>query len=131
MVMPIQFDKSRAQYYLDCIRDGKAIEPNEEGWNRYQMLQLAGALFFGLLTHGPAQATKSQLAEMSQEHQEATEATLFEDIHAGIEFSANLHMLVEDGEYDQHYREQVKLLVTQDEHGKRVQVVEGLRAMEK
>ena len=43
-MMPVRFDKQRAEYFVACISSGEAISPADSAWNKYEMLSLAGAL---------------------------------------------------------------------------------------
>jgi len=52
-MLPISFNKDTALRFLDCLTNGKPIEPEQPGWSVDDMLQLAGACFLALAVHGP------------------------------------------------------------------------------
>jgi len=116
-MFPISFDKARAEYVLDCLKNGKAIDPDSaDGWSVHGCLALAGACFFQAVSHGAPlyKALGVDPSTFPQERQEAIEETLVHDLHAAIEFYCHLTMLVCDNEFDQRCEPYVTALVTQD-----------------
>ena len=131
MAMPIDFDKCRAEYILECLDTGKPVAPRELGWNRYTMLEVAGACFFGLLSQGPV-SLGGEFVEPDDwhpEHKEASNAQLFRDIHAAIEFYGNLMMAVKDDQYDERNEPICKALVSDDGEKKLLHPIEGFKNM--
>jgi len=106
---PITFTKERAGYFIDCLVNGQAIEhdPGQTGWTVDEMLQLAGACFLAAAVHGPQpQPTADQLKDWKNkhaEHQEAEIESLMHDLHAALDFIAQLTQMAYDGEYDGTY----------------------------
>jgi hypothetical protein len=131
MAIMVKFNKLRAQYLLKCLAAGNPIRPEQEGWTGNDMLALAGACFFGAMSGGPASFWCREIpAHLAPEYREAEEATFFNDLHAAVEFYSHLTMLVQDGDYDNGYEADVKVLVTQ--HGavqKKVQPVTGVKSL--
>ena len=123
-MFPLNFNKKRAEYYLRCLVEGKTIEPEQADWTVNEMVGLAGACFFGLLSKGPLlrkaaadmQGKKLEPSEAT-EHQEAYDELVFNDLHSAIEFVGHLTMLVHDQEYDNNFEEFVQCCVTQECHG--------------
>ena len=121
-MFPLNFKKKRAEYFLDCLANGKPIshDPEQPGWTINEMVQLAGACFFVMMTHGPilqVEYAKMQGKKYAQpankEHAEAVDESVFNDLHAGIEFAGHLSQLVCDAEYDQTWEDFVQCAVTQ------------------
>jgi len=136
-MFPLNFNKKRAEYYLRCLDEGKPIEPEQTAWTVNEMVGLAGACFFGLLSHGPLlrkaaadmQGKKLEPSEAT-EHQEADDELVFNDLHAVIEFVGHLTMLVHDQEYDNNYEELVRCGVTQEgQVKKKVVPIEGYKSV--
>lgn len=106
---PITFRKERAVHFLDCLINGQAVEhdPGQNGWTVDEMLQLAGACFLTAAVHGPLrQPTSDQIQDWKAEHAEHREAeieTMMHDLHAALEFIAQLTQMAYDGEYDGMY----------------------------
>jgi hypothetical protein len=106
---PITFRKERATYFLDCLLNGRPMlhDPGQPGWTVDEMLQLAGVCFFAVAAHGPVPSpTAAQLQEWDQEHPEHREAeieTMMHDLHAAMDFIAQLTQLAYDGGYDHQY----------------------------
>lgn len=117
---PVNFKKERAEYFVDCLDKGLAIspDPDQGGWTKNEMVQLAGACFFVLMSQGPISDVMAELSGFGRpekkhpEHVEAEEELLLNDIHAAIEFAANLSMLAHDGGYDDAYEPFVQCGVT-------------------
>ena len=120
-MFPVNFNKKKSEYYLDCIATGKNIEPQDPaGWTVNEMASLGGAFFFGILSHGPllqraAAEMQSKIIETEEhpEHKEATDEMICNDIHAAFEFIGQLTMLIKDEVYDEAYEEYIQCGVTQ------------------
>lgn len=136
-MFPVNFRKERAEYYLRCLDEGKAIEPEQaDGWTVDEMVGLAGACFFALLSHGPLlrKAAAKMLGKKLEpsetaEHKEADDQLVFNDLHDTIEFAGHLTMLVHDQEYDHNFEELVRCGVTQEGEVKKTVVpIEGCKS---
>jgi len=135
-MFPLNFNKKRAEYYLKCLDEGKTIEPEQANWTVNEMVGLAGACFFGLLSHGPL--LRKAAADMqgkkleppvATEHQEADDELVFNDLHSAIEFVSYLTRLVRDREYDNNFEEFVRCCVTQEgQVTKNVVPIEGCKS---
>ena len=66
----IHFEKERAEYLLECLIDGKPIEPPDIGWTIDDMLALAGACFFAAMIQGPMEILGDELVKLSPEKEE-------------------------------------------------------------
>jgi len=138
-MFPVNFKKERAEYFLSCLNTGELMEhdPEQPGWTVNEMLQLAGACFFAMLSHGPL--LKVAMAEMrgtkyeppdDHEHREALDEGLFNDVHAAVEFAAHMTQMVCDDEFDEAYEPFVRCGATQIVRGKiekRLMPVEGFK----
>ncbi|MEI8374618.1 MAG: hypothetical protein WCJ35_17470 [Planctomycetota bacterium] len=111
----MNFQKERGEYLLDCIANGKAIEPPECGWTINAMLAVAGACHFAALSHGPivAKAMGIDVSKLPTEYQEAHEETLFADLQAAIGFYSHLTMLVKEGTYHEQFEPSLPVVVRQ------------------
>ena len=122
----INFDKQKAESLIDSLQNGKTIEGIK---TVDDMLALAGACHFVVMSHGP-QIWKQGNPPQSeyQEHREADEQNLFEDLNAAIEFYSHLTMLTCDGEYDANHEPTCRAAVGIDGDGKRqVLPLEGFK----
>jgi len=129
-VFPITFQKARAERFLRCIEKG---EPIGKVQTVDEMLSLAGAYFFALLSHGPLlRRTAAELAgerlpkDQPREHSEADEEMVFSDLHAAIEFVGHLTMLVHDKQYDARFEPVIRCLVNQD---KQIRPIDGFKSI--
>ena len=126
MPIPFTFRKDEAEAVLTCIKNGKPIEGP---WTLDRMLLVAGALYFGAVSHGPSHLDAAELAELGDEYREATEETLFRDIEAAIRYYGKTTMLVEDNEYDQQFDQRCRaILISQDDGSTKVIPLEGFRS---
>jgi hypothetical protein len=112
-MLPVNFEKDTALYYLDCLINGKRIEPNAEqsGWSVDDMFLLAGACFLSLAIHGHElrrSMSKGSKEPQHPEHREAETEAVMHDLHAAIELTAQLTQLAYDGDYDQQYEPYVR-----------------------
>ena len=126
MAIQANFDKSKVEYLLGCIEGGKPIKPmdSEGEWTQNDLLALAGACFFAVMSHGPALLPQEEKAKLPAEYQEAYDDTLYSDIHLAIEWFADATMLVKDGEYDREYEPHHKALLYGE---KKVAPIKGFR----
>lgn len=115
-MLPINFDKETALRYLDCLINGKRIEPGSDqpGWSVDDMLQLAGACFLASAVHAHElhrSMSKGSKEPQHPEHREAETEAVIHDLHAAIEFTAQMTQLAYDGEYDRDYEPFVRCRV--------------------
>ena len=113
-MIPITFNKARAEYLIDCVRHGKPIEPEGKEWSLFDMLATAGALHFAASSHGPLMHKGVSWADLSRERQEAIEGQFFEDLWAAIEYCGKLTMMVADQKFDAQYEATVKATIEVD-----------------
>jgi hypothetical protein len=121
---PIDFHKERAEYLLNCIKKGRAIEPmGQTGWTATDLLVLAGVCFFAVESQGPLGYAVKHSGDLSKieealnnlhsEHREAAEGQFMADLQAAIAFSAHLAMLIKHNHFDQYFEPHVQALATQ------------------
>ena len=128
MAIGVDFDKSKAAYFIDCLANQKPIAPPNGAWTADDMLALAGASFFVVMSHGPWLNRDIDMSKLPPEHREAKEETFFEDIHVAIEYYGHLSMLVQDDEYDTQFEPRHRAVVFHDTEGKKVIPVDGVKA---
>lgn len=114
---PVMFEKARAEAILAAIENGEPIPAADHGWTIYELMQVAGACYFAAMSHGPPTADLERLGQLPLEHREATEETLYQDIHDAIEFNSHLTMQVQDGGYDEHFEPLTTAIVRRDADG--------------
>jgi hypothetical protein len=109
----VQFDKARAEYFLDCIRRGKPIArpPGAQGWTCYDMMALAGAMYSATMSHGPGLYQDVDWPKMPFARREATEDDFMADLHGAIDWYAQATMLVADAEYDERFEPQHRAIL--------------------
>jgi hypothetical protein len=100
----VDFKKERALEILSAIKRGAAIPAPPSGdWNRHEMLQVAGAMYFAAWSHGPVNSDLARIGKLPTERSEAPEDTVAQDVHDAIEFCGQLTLMIEDGEYDRQF----------------------------
>jgi hypothetical protein len=110
----VDFNKQRALEIIAAIKRGDAIPAPALGWNRYEMLHVAGAMHFALFSQGPIRPDMDEpdfverLNKLPLEYREATDETLSEDVRDAIEFYSHLTMMIQGGEYDDKCESRVK-----------------------
>jgi hypothetical protein len=113
-MMPITFTKARDEYVIDCIRNGKPIEPEGKEWTIFDMVATAGAMHFAASSHGPLMHKGVSWEHLSRERQEAIEVQFFNDLPAAIEYCSKLTMMVADRIFDAQYEATVKATIEAD-----------------
>ena len=111
-MIPIRFEKERAEYILSCLKNGSPIRPaNPKGWSVNDILLLAGACLSLGVSHGPLLYgySEADISAFPEERQEA----LLHDLHAAIEWFGALTQHVVCGSFDQNFESPVELRVTQ------------------
>lgn len=114
MSIAVKFNKQKAQYYLECLKNGRAIAPSDGGWTGNEMLAVAGACFYGAWSQGAQSFWLRELPdEMHAEHREAAEEKFDHDLHAAVALYCHLTMLVKDESFDEQFAPEVMALVSQ------------------
>jgi len=134
-MFPVNFVKERALRYMQCLDEGRMVEPEQEEWTINEMLGLAGACFFALLSHGPVlRRTAAEIQGMvlekpeHREHEEADYEMVCNDIHAAVACVAHLTMLAWDEEYDDAFEEFVCCFTTQEgEVSRSIKAISGFK----
>ncbi|MBY0523138.1 MAG: hypothetical protein K2R98_07050 [Gemmataceae bacterium] len=127
MAIAINFDKARMEQLLDCLNKGRPIAGVE---SVDDFLALAGACFFMAMSQGPELQKGVDWSLLTQEPPPDEEGgdTFVPEIHAAIEYYAQLALLLADGGYDQSFEPKHKAIVLIDDGDKTVIPVEGMRA---
>ena len=123
----VNFNKARAEHFLDCLANGKDIKAPEGGWSRFEMVNLAGACFFGVMSQGPIAHPGVDWTDIHGERREAIEENFFVDIHGAIEFANVLMQQVRDDEYDQHCEPECKAITWMGGEEWKMRPIEGFR----
>ena len=114
MSIAVKFNKQKAQYYLECLKNGRAIAPGDGNWTGNEMLAVAGACFFGAMSQGTQSFWLKELPDtMHAEHREAAEEKFDHDLHAAVAFYGQLTKLVEYESFDEQFAPEVMALVSQ------------------
>jgi len=127
MAIAINFDKKKAERYIQALTDGKPIDAAR---NVDDILALAGACFFAAMSQAPALQKAvdwSELDRQPPEEDDEEEDTFFADLHAAIEYYGQLTMLVASGEYDASFDPKCRAIVTIENGEKTVHPIEGER----
>jgi hypothetical protein len=100
------------------------------------MLTLAGMLYAVVFSQGPhahqlAGITEEQRRKMPEEHREATEETLNQDIHDGIDFISMLTFKVIDGDYHEDHTPVIKGVIYREGDEHRLWLIEGTKKKRK
>ena len=124
MAFPIEFEKSRAEYFLDCLANAKPIE---EVWTRNSVLALAGACLFAASSHGPVLHEDRKWDDLPLERQEMIQAVFNSELHGAIQFYCDVTLAVNDGTYDEEYESIMRGIVAQEDDGLRFTPTEGFK----
>lgn len=124
----VRFNKAFAEHVLEAIKTGGDIKAPEGGWTVFDMIQVAGVLRFGILSHGPQVAAMTIPEELHSEHRELIEEQLESSIDAGIGFASVLAMQVADDEYDNGCEEECLCVVDNVEGKLTMKPIEGFKA---
>jgi hypothetical protein len=120
---PIAFDKARAQELLAIIGEGNDIPAPAGGWSCDQMLQVAGALLFAAMSHGPVE--KSPLKDQPATNGSTSTQSLSDDLHMAIDFYSDLTMMVCGETYDQRFEPELTAVVMRDGAERGFKVISG------
>ena len=126
MALELNFDKAKAEYLLDCLHEGKPIEPPEGQWTSNDILLLAGACFCGVYIGAQYEQALDE-PKMPQEHREAQCETLFEDMHLAIERYAELSKMILFKEYDECFEPHLSEIVAMDGDQPTISAVKGAK----
>ena len=114
-MFPVNFEKARTARFVQALANGEPIGAVE---NADDMLALAGACFFAVLSNGEqlsqiAAKVAAQGLPEPIEHAESDQqmARIIGDVHAAVEFVANLTQSVYHDEYDASFDATVQALV--------------------
>ena len=110
---PIVFNKDRAEELVARIGEGHDIPAPAGGWNSDQLLQVAGALFFAAMSHGPPEIDP-QLENRPSENGNAVTRSLSDDLHMAIDFYSDLTMMVCGGTYDERFEPDLQAVVVRE-----------------
>lgn len=121
---PIVFNKTRAQDLLTILGEGKDIPAPASGWNCDQMLQVAGALLFAAMSHGPA-IDKNQPTKKSSSNGDTPTQSLSDDLHMAIDFYSDLTMMVCGETYDNRFEPELTAVVMRDGTERGFKVISG------
>jgi hypothetical protein len=91
------------------------------------MLALAGACYFAAMSRGPLTVPPAAWEKLPPQYREATEETLFRDLHLAIDYYAQLTMAVKDGKFDDEFEPHVEAVIWEDEDGMHLQPHVGFR----
>jgi hypothetical protein len=120
---PIVFNKARAEELLAIIGEGKDIPAPAVGWNCDQMLQVAGALLFAAMSHGPVD--KNQAKKPSSANGDTSTQSLSDDLHMAIDFYSDLTMMVCGETYDRRFEPELTAVVMRDGTERGFKVISG------
>jgi hypothetical protein len=95
-VIAVEFDQEYAQAVLDALASGEPIPTHDGTLRVFDMLSIAGACMFAAMTHGPTLTQPDLNAEQRAERDRA----FMDDVLGAIEFLAEQHMRVLDGEFE-------------------------------
>jgi hypothetical protein len=124
----IFFDKAKAQHFLDALKHGKPIAPQDPlGWTNADILALAGACHFAAMSHGPALYKNTDFSKVPGERREAIEETLMSDLLGAIEWHSHATMLVCDGEYDKAFEPHHSAIIIRKDEERRIVPVKGFK----
>ncbi len=127
MAIAINFDKAKAERLLARLTQGKPIDGIQ---SVDDILALGGACLFLAMGQGPAIEKAVDWSRVPPEQQpdsEEQEDTFVEDLHAAIEYYAQLTLLVANGDYDDYFDPRHKAIVMIEGGEKTVVPVEGMR----
>jgi hypothetical protein len=121
---PIVFNKSRAEQLVTRIGEGHDIPAPVGGWNSDQLLQVAGALFFAAMSHGPPDIDKS-IENRPSENGDSATRNLSDDLHMAIDFYSDLTMMVCGGTYDERFEPELRAVVIREGAERGFKIIRG------
>ncbi len=124
MAIAINFDKAKAQHYIECLRTGKPIAGAQSPDDH---LALAGACFFMAMSEGSQLQQAVDWSKLAPRFQQDTDENFIPDIHNAIEYYAQLTLLVVGEEYDDTFDPTHHAIVVMDKGKKTVIPLDGMR----
>jgi hypothetical protein len=121
---PIVFNKARAEQLVVRIGEGQDIPAPAGGWNSDQLLQVAGALFFAAMSHGPSAIDKS-IEDRTSGNGDTATRTLSDDLHMAIDFYSDLTMMVCGGTYDERFEPELQAVVMREGSERGFKILRG------
>jgi hypothetical protein len=121
---PIVFNKARAEQLVARIGGGHEIPAPAGGWNSDQLLQVAGALFFAAMSHGPPAIDKS-IENRPSDNGDAATRNLSDDLHIAIDFYSDLTMMVCGGTYDERFEPELRAVVMREGAERGFKIIRG------
>ncbi len=127
MAIGITFDKTKAEYFVDRLNRGDAIERVE---TTEDMLALIGACRYVVATRAPTVHPGTRRTDLPIDRRRAVREALASDIGAAVEWLTEATRMVIEGEYDarfeaRHYA--VAEAAEDGEHHWKVVVTQGKR----
>jgi hypothetical protein len=127
MAIAINFDKAKAERLIARLTQGKSIDGIQ---SVDDILTLGGVCLFLAMGQGPALEKAvdwSKIPAEQQPDEDEEEDTFVEDLHAAIEYYAQLTLLVANGDYDDYFDPNHKAIVLIEAGEKTVIPIEGIR----
>ncbi|HJQ78740.1 MAG TPA: hypothetical protein VJ828_02235 [Lacipirellulaceae bacterium] len=121
---PIVFDKARAEQLVAQIGGGHDIPAPADGWNSDQLLQVAGALFFAAMSHGPP-AIDPSIENRPSDNGDSATRNLSDDLHMAIDFYSDLTMMVCGGTYDDRFEPEMQAVVVREGMERGFKIIRG------
>jgi hypothetical protein len=121
---PIMFDKARAEQLVARIGGGRDIPVPTDGWTSDQLLQVAGALFFAAMSHGPPAIDKN-IENSTSENGDSATRNLSDDLHMAIDFYCDLTMMVCGGTYDERFEPELRAVVMREGAERGFKIIRG------
>jgi hypothetical protein len=121
---PIVFNKARAEQLVAQIGEGRDIPAPAGGWNSDQLLQVAGALFFAAMAHGPP-AIDKDIANRASGNGDTATRTLSDDLHTAIDFYSDLTMMFCGGTYDERFEPELQAVFVREGTERGFKIIRG------
>ncbi len=121
MPVSIRFEKAKVEHFLSALANGKPIEGVKSADD---VLALAGACFFSALSRS---SSIEQRGDDDESDEPRTEDAFIADLHAAVEYYAQLSMLLATGDYDQAFEPYHQAIVAVEGGEKTVTSIEGMR----
>ena len=122
---PIVFKKERAEELVARIGEGRDIPAPLGGWNSDELLQVAGALFFAAMSHGPPAIDKDRSDQLSHQNGDLATRSLADDLHMAIDFYSDLTMMVCGGAYDERFEPELRAVVVREGEERGFKILKG------
>lgn len=129
-MIELQFKKERAERYLQCLFQGKAIGPPEgRDWTTEEVLALAGACQYLALVNAQvtSEHVKGPLGWLPNEQRGAAASPLQRNIEDAVRFCAWLAKQVATERYDQSFDPVCRVTIEGGPGRRRAVPKEGMR----